>query len=238
MFGEEDSRDRLGGIYTAQVGSRLFPVPIVTTSTLDSFLTYVISISGSIFNHVHVLRRRCSTISRARNRCPEIFFGGCCTRSPSSQTQTTRAKIVEASASLRVTGDLGWARMCQNEELNVLSDEEARYRCLREFLCFERCDMDLHNRRTQTARIRVTAGTNTENSVHAYTCRNDPLTANVPPSHRMAIPTPGRHARDTPSRHLRGPSECFNQTPGRVVVWLSGRGDVNTVREKSDHSVG
>lgn len=73
-------------------------------------------------------------------------------------TQTTRAKIVETSASLCVTGDLGWARMCQNEKVNVLSDEEARYRCLREFLCFEQRDMDLHNRGAQTARFRITAG--------------------------------------------------------------------------------
>ena len=46
-------------------------------------------------------------------------------RTTSSQTQTTRAKITEASASLRVTGALGWARTCQNEETNVLFDKEA-----------------------------------------------------------------------------------------------------------------
>jgi len=96
-------------------------------------------------------QRRRSTVARVRKRRPDIFFERCRTSTHSSQTQTTRAQIIEASASLRVTGDLGWARMCQNEEVNAFFDKEARYRCLRELLCFGRCDMNLHNRRIQTA---------------------------------------------------------------------------------------
>ena len=75
--------------------------------------------------------------------------------------------------------------------------------------------------------------TNAENSVDVYTCRNDSRTANAP--HRMAIPTPSRHTQNALTRHL-GAIRMLQPSPGRVVVWLSGRSVVNTVQEKSDRS--
>ena len=70
-----------------------------------------------------------STIARAQNLREATSWNLLHRRKPLG------AKTTEDSASLRVTGVLGWVRMCQSKEINMLFDEEARYCCLREFLC-------------------------------------------------------------------------------------------------------